>query len=389
MCRWVDKIASITTDGVVARGFQFGDWLSPNAPPDTPAATKADPYVIATAYLVHSADIVADAARVLGHHEKAERYAALAARTREAFAEAYVTGSGRVLSDAVTVYALALEWGLLPTPQQHQRAAERLADLVRVNGFRISTGLIGTAVITDALSGVGRVDLAYRLLLQRAWPSWLYQVTMGATTVWERWDSMQPDGSVNPAEMTSFNHYALGSVADWIHRTVAGLSAAEPGYRTIAVRPIPHEALTHAAARQLTPYGEASVAWRREQGRLTVDAVVPPGARAVVRLPRADEVIVRHGSHSWTVPDPCVPSRRAVSTVRDLIDSPALWHAAADLLVKRGLGEDTADIARQSGPFLDVHATTLPMALVYHDFDGSAAQVSRILEGLIRTEDPA
>ena len=150
---------------------------------------------------------------------------------RGAFAREYVTEGGRVLSDSATVYALAIAWALLPTREQRDRAGARLADLVRATGFRIGTGFLGTPLIADALTQAGHVDVAYRLLLQEECPSWLYPVTMGATTVWERWDSMLPDGTINPGQMTSFNHYALGAVADWLHRTVAGLAPAAPGYR--------------------------------------------------------------------------------------------------------------------------------------------------------------
>ena len=121
-----------------------------------------------------------------------------------------------------------------------QRAAgQRLASLVRSAGNRIATGFAGTPVITDALTVSGGLDAAYELLLEKECPSWLYAVSQGGTTIWERWDSMLPDGTVNPGEMTSFNHYALGAVADWMHRTVAGLAPLEPGYRRILFRPSP------------------------------------------------------------------------------------------------------------------------------------------------------
>ena len=304
---WVDKIASMTTEGVRAGGFQFGDWLDPAAPPDNPFAAKASPDVVATAYLARSAEIVAEAARVLKRDADAEDYASLAARTRDAFAREYVTGSGRVLSDAPTAYALALEWALLPSAAQREHAGNRLADLVRASGFRIATGFLGTPLIADALVSSGRPDLAYRLLLERGCPSWLYPVTMGATTIWERWDSMLPDGSINPGQMTSFNHYALGAVADWMHRTVAGLAPAAPGYREIIVRPVPDPALTHASARHRTPYGWASVAWRRQDGQFTLNVEMPPGTRATVHLPGTGPTVVRHGRHSWTVATPARP----------------------------------------------------------------------------------
>ncbi|MDQ0378522.1 glycoside hydrolase family 78 protein [Amycolatopsis thermophila] len=375
---WVDKIASLTTDDVWAGGFQFGDWLDPAAPPDDPFAAKADSDVVATAYLARSAEIVADAAEVLGRD--GSKYRTLSERTRAAFAREYVTGSGRVLSDAPTVYAQAIEWALLPTPEQRSAAGRRLADLVRTNGFRIATGFVGTPLITDALTDAGYPGLAYRLLLERGCPSWLYPVTMGATTIWERWDSMLPDGSINPGEMTSFNHYALGAVADWMHRTVAGLAPWAPGYREMTVRPVPNAALTHASARHETPYGEASVAWRRDSGRLTLEVVVPPGVTAKVHVPGDSAVEVRHGRHSWTVPDPCLVQPH-VRTVRDLIGSPK-WDDAVSLLVSHGLAEDAVDAAHRAGRYLDRPAPDLADFLAMKTLaDGSTAK--RALEKLL------
>ena len=149
-------------------------------------------------------------------------------------------------SDAQTAYALALRFDLLPTEAQRRRAADRLAELVRREDYCIGTGFVGTPLVCDALVDAGFVDDAYHLLLQTQCPSWLYPVTMGATTVWERWDSLLPDGSINRTEMTSFNHYALGAIADFLHRVVAGLAPAEPGYRKLLVRPRPGGGLTHA-----------------------------------------------------------------------------------------------------------------------------------------------
>ena len=159
-------------------------------------------------------------------------------------------------SDAPTAYALGLEFGLLD-PEQRQRAGARLVELVQAGDHRIATGFVGTPIICDALSHVDATDTAYHLLTQRECPSWLYPVTMGATTIWERWDSMLPDGSINPGDMTSFNHYALGAVADWLHRTVAGLALSSPGYRTFTVAPRPGGGLTHASTAHQTPYGRA------------------------------------------------------------------------------------------------------------------------------------
>lgn len=387
MRAWVDRVASLTTNGVRIGGFQFGDWLDPTAPPDDPFAARADPDVVATAHLARSTEIVAEAAGILGAHAEAEHYRDLAAATRDAFADEYVTASGRVVSDAPTVYALAIEWALLPSRRQREHAGKRIADLLRANGFRISTGFVGTPLITDALTSCGRADLAYRLLLETGCPSWLYPVTMGATTVWERWDSMLPDGSINPGQMTSFNHYALGAVADWIHRTVAGLAPAAPGYREITVLPRPDRALTHASAVLHTPYGEASVAWRREAGSLHLEVVVPVGARAQVHVPGGGEAVrVGHGRHAWTVADPCAPPDRPPSSVRELIDTPETWSEVVSLLVRHDVGEDGADIARRLARYLDRPAADLPDLLAEADLEGGyGARAREALDTLLRS----
>lgn len=313
MRAWVDHIADLAGPSHLWRGHsQIGDWLDPTAPPDDPARAKADPDVIATAHFARSAEVVAMAADVVGDDATAERYAALAARVREAFAREYVTPDGHVQSDAQTLYALALAWGLLPSEKQREGAGRRLAELVRESGFHIATGFVGTPLITDALVAVGEVDLAYRLLLQTDCPSWLYPVGMGASTIWERWDSMLPDGSINPGQMTSFNHYAFGAVADWMHRAVAGLAPAGPGYREILFRPLPGDDLVSAGARHHTPYGEAAVSWQRAGGSLALRVEVPVGTTATVHLPgEPAPVVVGHGQHEWRVADPVQPAAGA------------------------------------------------------------------------------
>jgi alpha-L-rhamnosidase len=361
MKAWTDKIAGLAgKDALWAGGFQFGDWLDPAAPPEDPAAARTDPDLVATAHLVRSAELTARAAEVLGRADEARHYADLAATARDAFAREFVSPSGRLHNDAPTAYALALVWDLLPTPEQRAHAGRTLADLVRTAGFRVATGFVGTPLITDALTVAGEPELAYRLLLERGCPSWLYPVTMGATTIWERWDSMLPDGSINPGQMTSFNHYALGAVADWLHRVVAGLAPAAPGYRRLLVRPIPGGGLTSASARHETPYGLASVAWERADGRLRLDVEVPVGVVAEVHVPgRAEPVEVSHGRHHWEVPDP-VLAAGPVRTVRDAIDQPQLWGEIVDVALAAGLASDGAEIANRLGPHLDAPASELP-----------------------------
>ncbi len=209
-----------------------------------------------------------------------------------------------MVSDSQTAYALALVFDLLPSAAERERAGRRLAELVADEGNHVGTGFAGAPVLTDALSSVGREDIAYALLMVRSCPSWLYPVTQGATTIWERWDSLLPDGTVNPGEMTSFNHYALGAVADWLHRVVAGLAPAAPGYRRILVRPRPGGGLTWARAQHDTPYGPAEVAWRLDGARLAVIAEIPTGTSATVELPGREPVDVGPGFHTFHTPWP-------------------------------------------------------------------------------------
>jgi alpha-L-rhamnosidase len=300
MRAWVDQIATLAGDDHLwAEGFQFGDWLDPAAPPHDPGAARTDATLVATAYHAHTARLLARTAGVLGLEDDRRHYDELADGIKAGFNAEFVTTTGRMASDAQTAYALALRFDLLTTAAQRSRAAERLAELVRRDDYRIGTGFVGTPLVCDALVDAGFVDDAYHLLLQDQCPSWLYAITMGATTVWERWDSLLPDGSINRTEMTSFNHYALGAVADFLHRVVAGLAPAEPGYRKLLVRPRPGGGLSRAGATLRTPYGEAAVQWTRPDDRLVVDIVVPIGSTARVELPGTSAVDVGPGSHHF------------------------------------------------------------------------------------------
>jgi alpha-L-rhamnosidase len=346
---WVDFVLSQAGDsGLWAGNMQLGDWLDPAAPPDKPGQAKVDGDIVATAYLARSLRLVAEAAALLGHDADAATYAALAERSRAAFVAEYVTPAGRMMSDAPTAYALALEFDLVRDPVVRQALADRLAAVVREGGYRIATGFVGTPLVTDALTTGGHLAAAERLLLQTENPSWLYPVTMGATTVWERWDSLLPDGTVNPGEMTSFNHYALGAVADWLHRTVAGLSPDEPGYRRILIAPRPLPALARAEARHVTPYGPASVSWARDGDDVVVRAHVPPNTTAVVDLPGAAATEVGSGSHEWRFTAERVAARPALdglaASLADVIDDPRAYRALLDTLAE--VDPDRAEAVR-------------------------------------------
>ncbi|RBQ96569.1 hypothetical protein VDGD_04339 [Verticillium dahliae] len=246
-------------------------------------------------------------AGLLGKELDATRYRQEAAACRLEFGAEYVSPNGRLPSDTQTAYALAITFNLL-TPAQLGRAGDRLAEIVRRNTFRVGTGFAGTPYICEALAQTGHSDVAYAMLTERACPSWLYPVTMGATTMWERWDSMLPDGSVNPGDMTSFNHYAYGAVAKFMVERLAGLKRAEAGWKRARTEPEVGGDFTWARAEHLTPYGRVASSWRLEGKEgdltLTIDVVVPPTPEMEVVIP-GDEPrteIVGSGEWSFSVP---------------------------------------------------------------------------------------
>ncbi|MFF1883012.1 family 78 glycoside hydrolase catalytic domain [Pseudarthrobacter sp. NPDC058196] len=299
---WVDLMDSRAGESHLWNtGFQLGDWLDPTAPPNDPADGKTDRYLVATAYFAWSALHLGRMASVLGNTTDELHYTELGRAVASAFAEEFIFPSGAVAGDAQTAYALAIVFDLFPTAEQKQKAGERLSELVAIGGNRIATGFAGTPVISDALTTVGALDTAYDMLLEKSCPSWLYAVEQGGTTIWERWDSLLPDGTVNPGGMTSFNHYALGAVADWMHRVVAGIAPLDPGYRRILFKPQPGGGLTHASARHETPYGSAAISWRVSNTGLDVTIEVPTGTTARIELPGQPPVEVGSGTFRYEV----------------------------------------------------------------------------------------
>jgi alpha-L-rhamnosidase len=297
--RWVDLITRIADpSGLWNRGFQLGDWLDPAAPPHDPAAGRTDRYLIATAYYAWSARHVAWMAGVLGRDDDRRHYEALAHHVRDAFIDEYLLPTGAMASDTQTANAIALQFDLLPDPPTRAKAGHRLAELVAAGGHTIQTGFVGTPLVSPALTATNHVDTAYALLLQQECPSWLYALKHDATTIWERWDSMLPDGTVNPGDMTSFNHYALGAIAEWLHTTVAGLTAGAPGYRDIIFRPRPGGGITWATADHESPYGRVAIRWKLHHHGIEVQTTVPTGTRARIEWP--DGGITSLGSGTTT-----------------------------------------------------------------------------------------
>lgn len=331
MSTFIRQVAGLLDDdGLWSTGFQYGDWLDPDAPDDNPSGGKTDRHLVAGAYLCRTTREMADTARILGRTDDATEFEALAEKVREAFRREYVTQNGRLAGETATAYALAISFGILDEAQA-EHAGDRLATLVAQAGYRISTGFAGTPLVTDALSSTGHLDEAYLLLLETEAPSFLYPVTMGATTIWERWDSIRPDGSINPSGMTSLNHYALGAVVDWMHRTIGGLTAIEPGYRRMRIAPQPGGDLTHAELTHSIAEGEVRIAWRIEGTHVSLDVSIPDSTTAEVLLPlHADSQVVEigGGEHSWSYEiDPVTrPVLSLDSTLREVSDDPAGWR---------------------------------------------------------------
>ena len=325
MRAWVDfERRQAGADGVWRPGSQFGDWLAYHSTDaGYPGATTGTD-LIGTAFLAHSADLVARAARVLGREDDAAAYEALYRRERAAFDHEFVTPAGRVGESTQTAYALALQFDLLPDSLV-ATAGARLAHDVRAHGMHLTTGFLGTPNLLDALTNTGHLDVAYRLLLQRTYPSWLYPITRGATTMWERWDGIEPDGTFEEPSMNSFNHYAFGAVGDWMYRTIGGidLDPSAPGYAHSLIAPRPGGGLTSARTSLDTRFGTLASAWTLHDGAFTLDVTVPPNSWSTVTLPGTTVAGVREGGRALAG-DPGVRSVR---------------QRGADVLVEVGSGE--------------------------------------------------
>ncbi len=306
MAAWARCVGAEVLAGFPTPGFQFGDWLDPTAPPDNPEDGLTEYDVVMALGAVRSARLALDAARTLGEDATAAEMAALLDELLADVDARYVTPEGLVAADSQTAYALALAVGALPE-HKRQAAMDRLEVLLRRRG-RIQAGYPGTYALMEVLVAYGHADLAYRLLSYDGIPGWRWAVRLGATTFWERWDSMLADGSLNPGDMLSFNHPVFAGICDWMHRVLGGLAPGAPGYRTVRVAPLPGGGVTWARTAHLTPYGRVEVAWRLEDDEFSLDLVVPPGARAEVTLPGSDEVTaVGSGVHVFTCPAAQVP----------------------------------------------------------------------------------
>lgn len=327
MQRWVEHLRRRAGDDVLLPedAFQYGDWLDPDAPGERPWLAKVDPVFVANAFYVHSVRLLARAETELGLTDESARHRRLADDVAHATWERW----GAEAPQTQTGASMCLQFDIVPADARAALAAE-LARNVRSENGRIATGFLGTPLVLDALSSTGHWREAFLMLLRREAPSWLYQVDRGATTVWERWDAIKPDGSIHDGQMgdnegdsmLSFNHYAYGAVLDWIYRNVAGLALTGPGYRSVRIAPRPCADLTSADALIETPYGAFAITWQLEGDEFFATVEVPFGVRAELDLPTtADSIVTINGTE------------QSVSTVhagthRISIQNPAVVNSA-------------------------------------------------------------
>jgi alpha-L-rhamnosidase len=269
-------------------GFRgFGDWLALDGSGNLDGGTPKD--LIGTAFYAYCADLMGRIARVLDKDEEAVQYDQLFGDVKAAFIERFVTPQGLVAGGTQTGYVLALHFNLLPMDLR-EAAVNSLVRDIKERGDHLSTGFVGSPYIARVLSDNGRLDVAYTLLHQKTWPSWLYAVTQGATTIWERWDGWTHDKGFQDVSMNSFNHYAYGAIGAWLYSVVAGVEVDEeaPGSKRIVFRPQPGGGLRHAKATLNSLYGEVTSDWRIEDNVFHWNITVPPNTIGRVYVPMRD-----------------------------------------------------------------------------------------------------
>ena len=320
MVRWVDFVWSISDGPLVSpprkrgRGFSFGDWLQPSGTSTKPLPTIGDE-AAATIYLFIAATRVARIAGIVGDTAAAERMAGMAEQVKAAFAREFVTPSGRLAYDDQTSYALAFLHGLIPERQREAAKGYFRKAVERTDG-RIGTGFIGTPALLPALTGIGEWDLAASVFLQEEPPGWLYQVRMGATTIWERWDAVLPDGTMPNPKMNSFNHYAYGAVCQWLFEAVAGFrpDPEDPGFATVIFEPVIIPALSPVKAHHDSPRGTMAVDWSIERDRVRYAFDVPSHSRGRLLLsPAYGDVVLDGVASSGRQFDGLAPGRHVVT----------------------------------------------------------------------------
>lgn len=299
MKAWVDYMAINAGEDYLwndPNHWHFGDWLAYNAdkPDYNGSVTEKD--LIATAYAYYSTTLLSKIAAIIGNTEDNSKYEALAKNIKGAFIKEYITPNGRLVSHTQTAYALAISFDLIPQELLKNSATYFAQDVEKFG--HLTTGFLGTPLLCSTLSEIGRDDLAFMLLNRKEFPSWLYPVTQGATTIWERWDTQKPDGTIIEG-MNSFNHYAYGSIGEWLYSYVGGLAIdpENPGYKHIRFHPHLGGGLTSAKAEFISLYGKIKSSWEIKDNELSYEIMIPSNTTGTVTLPGAklENIVLNNG----------------------------------------------------------------------------------------------
>ena len=303
MKAWVEYMTSRAGDDFLwSNDNHYGDWLAFASTSSSYPGATTEKDLIATAYYKYSAGLLAKIAGIIGEKQDEIKYSKLAENIKKAFQQEFVSRNGRLISPTQTAYSLAISFDLLPE-DLISNAANYLANDVKKMGH-LTTGFVGTPLLCKTLSSVGYSDLAYHLLNRKKYPSWLYPVTQGATTIWERWDGQKPDGSFQSAGMNSFNHYAYGAIGDWLYTYVAGINMDEknPGYKHFYLEPHPGGGLKNATAEHFSMYGKIKSSWKIEDDNFLYEVEIPANTTATVILPgNKERKELGSGKYSFTI----------------------------------------------------------------------------------------
>lgn len=290
MKNWIGYIKSQTGDSLIwDTGFHFGDWLALDAKEGSYfGATPND--LTATAFFAHSVEIMTKVAQVLGLTEEEQAFATLHQEIVAAFQKEFYTPRGRLAVRTQTAHVLALNFNLVPI-EHRQRTVDTLVQLIQENEGHLTTGFLGTPYLCGVLSDNGKIKEAYELLMKDDYPSWIYPITKGATTIWEHWDGIKPDDSMWSADMNSFNHYAYGAIGEWLYKVVGGINSSEkkPGYKHSVIRPQPGGGLTYAETQLESLYGKLAVKWEIVEDKIRIHVDVPTNTTAEIHLPYQSE----------------------------------------------------------------------------------------------------
>ena len=290
MHEWVDYIKNnCGENGLWQTGFQYGDWLALDKEESADRTGATDKYMIANAYYLYVTELVKKTAEVLGKADEATKYAELYKTTLDAFQREYYTETGRIVSETQTGAILSLYFNLA-REKDRKRILNTLLTNIANHKNHLATGFVGTPYICHTLSENGEHEMAATLFMKEDYPSWLYAVNMGATTIWERWNSIKPDGTFDESGMNSLNHYAYGSVGDWMYRKVAGLSQLEPGYKKFQVKPMFVKGIEEWGTEFESVYGKIVAKTSCKNGKIHVHVEVPANTTAVIILPEKEEV---------------------------------------------------------------------------------------------------